>query len=159
MKRIIIFTFLTAILCQPCFSEGITEMNKKIQRNSVDELFANFSKAKNITHVRIGGLIMAFTRAFTDTKGVTAIEVFSFEECDSQLKDKLNDAIRNLKDNAYETLVSTTQDGENTKILVKIKDDFINEIVVVTGGQEPAFVRIKGKIKPDDFQDVVKNNK
>ena len=102
---------------------------------------------------------MTFARAFTDTKGVTGVEVFSFDECDSQVKSKLNAAIKNLKDSAYETLVSTTQDGENTKILVKIKDDYINEIVVITGGKDPAFVRVKGKIRPEDMQDVVKNNK
>jgi len=159
MKKIIFITLVAVIMCQPCFSEGISEMNKMQQRNTVDALFANFSKEKNITHIRIGGLIMTFARAFTDTKGVTGVEVFSFEDCDSQVKDKLNAAIRNLKDSSFETLVSTTQDGENTKILVKVKENFINEIVIVTGGKDPAFVRIKGKIKPDDFQDVVKDNK
>lgn len=159
MKRIIFFTVLTAILCQPCFSGAIAELNKTQQPYTVDALFANFSKEKNITHIRIGGLIMTFARAFTDTRGVTGVEVYSFDECDSQVKDKLNAAIKSLKDSAYDTLVSTMQDGENTKVLVKIKDNFINEIVVVTGGKDPAFVRIKGKIKPDDLQDVVNSNK
>ena len=159
MKKIIFITLLAAMLCQPSFSTGIAEMNKTQQRNTVEALFANFSKEKNITHVKIGGLIMTFARAFTDTKGVSGVEVFSFEECDGQVKEKLNTAIKNLKDSAYETLISTTQDGENTKILVKVKDEYISEIVIVTGGKEPAFVRVKGKIKPDDMQDVVKNNK
>ena len=159
MKKCIFITLLTAILYQPCFSEGIASISKTQQQNTVDQLFRNFSKEKNITHVKIGGLIMTFARAFTDTKGVAGVEVFSFEECDAQVKAKLNAAIKSLKDNAYETLVSTTQDGENTKILVRVKDDYINEIVVIAGGKDPAFVRIKGKIKPEDMQDVVNNNK
>ena len=159
MKKSIFITLLVSILFQPCFGEGITERNRAQQQNTVDELFKNFSKEKNITHVKIGGLIMAFARAFTDTMGVTGVEVFSFEECDAKIKDKLNTAIKSLKDNTYETLVSTTQDGENTKILVKITDDYINEIVVITGGKDPAFVKVKGKIKPEDIQDVVNKNK
>jgi len=159
MKKSIFMTVLVAIMCQPCFSKEIIETNKTRQQHTVDELFANFSKEKNITHVKIGGLIMSFARAFTDTKGVMGVEVFSFDECDNQVKDKLNVAIRNLKDKNYETLVSTTQDGENTKVLVKIKENVINEIVIITGGKEPAFVRIKGKIRPEDIQSVVNNNK
>jgi hypothetical protein len=159
MKKLIFITLLAAILFQPGFSTGISERNKTQQHNTVDELFSNFSKEKNITHVRIGGLIMTFARAFTDTKGVSDVEVFSFEECDRQVKDKLNAAIKNLKDNAYETLVSSSQDGENTKVLLKIKGEYIHEIVVITGGNEPAFVRIKGKIKPEDINSVVENNK
>jgi len=155
MKKIFFITLAAAIMCQPCFSEK----NIKMQQNTVDALFSNFSKDKNVTHVKIGGFIMSLARAFTDTKGVTGVEVFSFEECDMPVKEKLNDAIKNLKDSSYETIVSTTQDGERTKVLVKIKDDYINEIVVIAGGSDPALVRIKGKIKPEDMQDVVENNK
>ena len=155
MKKIIFITFAAAVLCQPCFSENYIAL----QQNTVDALFSNFSKEKKVTHVKIGGLIMAFARAFTDTMGVTGVEVFSFDECDNQVKEKLNDAIKNLKDSTFETIVSTTQDGERTKVLVKIKDDYINEIIIIAGGNDPALVRIKGKIRPDDIQNVVANNK
>ena len=159
MKKSIFIVFLAAILCHPCFSMGIAESGIMQKRNTVDELFKNFSKEENITHVKIGGFIMTFVRAFTETKGVMGVEVFSFDECDTKVKEKLNTAIKNLKDNAYETLVSTTQDGDNTKVLVKVKDDHISEIVVITGGTGPAFVRIKGKIKVEDMQDVINNNR
>jgi len=155
MKKIIFITFAAAVLCQPCFSEKYITM----QQNTVDALFSNFSKEKKVTHVKIGGFIMSLAKAFTDTKGVTGVEVFAFDECDLPVKEKLNNAIKNLKDSSYETIVSTTQDGERTKVLVKIKDDYIKEIVVIAGGNDPALVRIKGKIKPEDIQDVVENNK
>ena len=160
MKKSILISLVAAIICLPCFGKGVTDRKEtQQQKNTVEALFANFSKEKKMTHIKIGGLVMAFARAFTDTKGVTGVEVFTFEECESQVKEKLNLAIKNLKDSAYETLISTTQDGENTKVLVKIKDDCINEIVVITGGNDPAFVRIKGKIKPEDIQSVMNDNK
>ena len=159
MKRIFLNAFLAAILCLPCFGKGMTEKNISQQKNTVEALFKNFSNEKNITHLKLGGFVMTLARVFTDTRGVTGVEVYSFDECDQPVKSKLNDAINNLKDSSYETLVSTTQDGERTKVLVKIKEDYINEIVVIAGGSEPALVRIKGKIRPEDVQEVVKNNK
>ena len=159
MKRIFLTSILAAVLCLPCFGKGISENNSAQQKNTVEDLFKTFSKDKNITHVKVGGFVMTLARVFTDTKGVSGVEVYAFDECDAQVKAKLNTAINNLKDNAYETLVSTTQNGEKTKVLVKIKDNYINEIVVIAAGDDPALVRIKGKIKPDDIQNVVKNNK
>ena len=155
MKKIIFITVAAAIMCQPCLSEK----NIMQQQYTVDALFGNFSKDKKVTHVKIGGFAMTLARIFTDTMGVTGVEVYSFDECDQPVKKKLNDAIKNLKDSSYEMLVSTMEDGERTKVLVKIKDDYIDEIVVVAGGNDPALVRIKGKIKPDDIRNVVKNNK
>ena len=155
MKRGIFITLLAVALLQPCFSKE----NIVHQQNTVEALFNSFSKEKDITHVKIGGVIMKFANVFSDTKGVTGVEVYSFEECNEEVKGKLNRAIKTLKDNAYETLVSTTQNGENTKILVRIKENFIDEIVVIAGGNDPALVRIKGKIKPEDIQSVVDNNK
>ena len=148
MSKSIIIILMAAVLCQPCFSEkNITQ-----QQTSVDALFSKFSKDKKVTHVKIGGFIMLLASAFTETKGTTGVEVFSFDECDESVKEKLNIAINNLNDSSFETLISTTQNGEKTKVLVKIKNDYINEIVIVAGGSHPALVRIKGKIKPDDFQ-------
>ena len=156
MKKIICMTIFAAMICQSGFSRGKTERNTTNQRNTVEALFNSFSKDEN-THVKVGGLVMLLAGAFTDTMGITSVEVFTFS--DKQVKDRLNNSIKNLRDSSYETLVSTTQNGERTKVLVKIKDDYINEIVVVAGGDEPTLVRIKGKIKPEDVQNIVNNNK
>ena len=155
MKRSILITLLAVAMLQSCFSKE----NVIQQKNTVEALFSNFSKEKNITHVKIDGAIMSLANVFSDTKGVTSIDVYSFEECNNEVKNKLNSAIKTLKDSAYETIVSSNQNGENTKVLVKVKDDFINEIVVITSGNDPALVRIKGKIKPEDIQSVIDNNK
>lgn len=155
MKKGIFIALLAVVICQGAFC---AEKAEKSQKTSVERLFKDFAKAEHTTHVKIGSFTMSLARVFTDTKGVSDIEVFAFEECNKQTKDELNAAIRNLKDNAYETLVSSTKNGERTKVLVKLKDDHINEIVVMTSGGSPALIRIKGKIKPDDVQSVLDNN-
>ena len=153
MKKRIFITLLAVVMCQNSFSI------ETIRQNTVDELFAAFSKENYTSHIKMGSLIMSFANLFTDTKGVLGIEVYSFEECDKSVKEKLNEAIKNLKDNSYETLISTSENGERTKVLIKIKNDIISEIVVATGGNDATLVRIKGKIKSDDVKSVINNNK
>jgi len=159
MKKGIFIALMAVIICQSCFSKEKSVQNKENKNNTVEQLFKTFSKEKNTTHVNLGGFTMSLAKLFTDTKGVSGIEIYSFEECDNSVKESINAAIKNLKDNYYETLVSTSENGERTKVLIKIKDDFINEIVVIAGGNDPALVRIKGKIKPDDVNSVIEKNK
>jgi len=132
MKKGIFITLFAAVICQGCLGK-INSKKSETNKQTVEQLFSNFSKENNTTHVKIGGFTMSLARIFTDTKGVSGVEVYSFDECDNSVKDNFNAAIKNLKDDSYEALVSTSENGERTKILVKIKDDFINEIVVIAG--------------------------
>ena len=159
MKKGIFVTLLAVIICHVSFSkENSTSIDEK-KIKTVEQLFDNFSKEKNTIHVKVGGFVMSFARFFTDTKGVSGVEVYSFDECTNSVKERFNDAIKTLKDNSYETLVSVNKDSERVKVLIKVKDDVINEIVVLAGGNDPALIRIKGKIKPDDVKSIIENNK
>lgn len=159
MKKGILILCFTAIVCQYGFSKMCIEKTMSPKKYSVEQLFNDFSIEKNTVKVKIGGFAMTLARLFTDTKGVSGIEVFSFDECDLKVKEQFNAAIKNIKDDTYDTLISTNENGEQTKVLLKIKDDCIHEIVVIAGGDDPALIKIKGKIKPDDVESVVENNK
>lgn len=124
-------------------------------QKSVDKLFSDFSKEKGVERVSVGKLTMTFAGFFKNLMGVNGIEVLSFNECGQSVKKKLNKEIASLKDANYETMVSANEEKENTKILVKLQDEFIEEIVVLTTGENPAMVRIKGKIKPSDIENVI----
>ena len=128
-------------------------------QKSVDQLFKDFSKEKGIVSVGVGKFTMTLAGLFTDVMGVKEVEVLSFEECEQAVKEQLNQRIASLKDENYETVVSVNNESERTKILMKLKDDSIQEIIVLTTGNSPAMVRIKGKIKPSDFEKVIDNNK
>ena len=128
-------------------------------QKTVDQLFKEFSKEKGVEKVGIGKFTMKLAGLFTDVMGVEGIEVYSFDACEQTVKERLNKSITSLKDGSYETMVSVNEEKERTKILVKLKDETIREIVVLTTGKDAALVRIKGKIKPSDFENVVNNNK
>ena len=128
-------------------------------QQNVDRLFKDFAKEKGVVHVGIGKFAMSLASLFTDVMGVSGVEVYSFEECNQSVKDKLHNAIASLKDANYETLVSVNETTERTKVLVKIEGESIRELIVATSGSEPALVRIKGKIKPSDIENVINKNK
>jgi len=127
-------------------------------QKNVDQLFKEFSKEKGVTHVGIGKIVMSFASMFTDVMGVDGVEVFSFEECSQQVKERLNKEIASMKDTRYETMVSVNEENQRTKILVKIENETIRELIVLTSGDDAALVRIKGKIKPSDIEKVINNN-
>lgn len=128
-------------------------------QKNVDQLFKEYSKEKKVVHVSVGKFTMTLASLFTDVMGVHGVEVFSFEECEQSVKDKFNREIASLKDENYETLVSVNEAKERTKILVKLKGESIQEMIVLSSGDDPAMVRIKGSIKPSDIEKVINNNK
>ena len=106
---------------------------------------------ENVTSINMGQISMKFAGLFTDTMGVDGIEVYSLEDCSSDVKEKLSKAINKLKDYKFETMINSNENGERTKVLVRIENDMIREMVIVTSGSDAALVRIKGKIKPSDI--------
>jgi hypothetical protein len=128
-------------------------------QKSVDQLFKEFAKEKEVTRVGVGKFTMSLAGLFTDVMGVREVEVLSFEECKQSVKEKLNKRIASLKDEDYETMVSVNNEKERTKILLKLKDETIEELIIMTSGDSPALIRIKGKIKPSDIENVINKNK
>ena len=144
----ILFILLALFLISP-----VTHSQK-----TVDQLFKEFSKEKGVEKVGIGKFTMKLAGIFTDVMGVNEIEVVSLESCEQSVKERLNKAISSLKDESYETMVSVNEEKERTKILVKLKDETVREIVVLVTGEDAAIVRIKGNIKPSDIETVVNKN-
>ncbi|MDR0843941.1 MAG: DUF4252 domain-containing protein [Tannerella sp.] len=148
-KKKVLFILLALFLLAPVSQAQTT----------VEQLFKDVSKAKGIEHVNLGTLTMTFAGLFQDTMGVDGVEVLSLTACEEAFKSKFNDAVRSLKDKAYETMLTSNEEGERVKILVKLQDEMIRELVVVSSGNSPALIRIKGKIKPSDIERVIEKNK
>ena len=136
MKKYIAILILI-LFCQAGYSQ------------SMDKLFNDFAKQKNVTHVTVGPFLMKISSLFTETMGVKSIEVLSFEECGKKLKDP-----------NYETMVNANEEGNRTKVMVRIDKDIIRELVILTtDGGDDALIRIKGKIKPSDIEKVINDHK
>ena len=118
---------------------------------TMNQLFNEFSKIEQINHVKIGNITMKLASLFTETMGVNGIEVLEFGSCNSDVKQRFEKAIKELKDPDFEK-------GSRTKVMVRIEKDMIREMVVLTTGNSNALVRIKGKIKPSDIEKVMKDH-
>lgn len=123
------------------------------QRN-VKQFVAEYSKKNSVECVNLNSFLMKVGSLFAETYGVKHIDVFSLSNCKEEDKQSFHKAMRDLKDKRYETVVSTGDDSGRTKVMVRFKKDFVEEVVVLTSGKSPAIVRVQGKIKPSDIQKI-----
>ena len=132
-------------------------------QQKMDQLFNAFRGESDVTSVNIGNITMKLASLFTETMGVNGMlfrsEILEFDNCAQEVKDRLSTAIRNLRDPDYETMVTANERDSRTKVLVKIKEDMIRELVIFTTGSDNALIRIKGKISPSDLDRVINEHK
>lgn len=152
MKRLSLI-LLAGLLCVSAFCQS---------RISIETLYNNFHQEKNVEKVNLGGLLLLAAKPFIqkELKGskISSINVLSLDECSNDVKLRFNDLAGRLNDDKYELLLKTNEQDEKTRIFVRIKNEVIREFVIVSMGDEPVLVSIKGKIRPDDVQKLVNSN-
>ena len=126
---------------------------------NVNELFKEFSKEKGVVRIKLGRVPMGLVRLFVGVKGVKGVEIMDFSDTTPLVKERLNRAILSLKDADYEKLISVNDEGTRVSILAKMENDIIRELIVMTAGNEPALIRIKGRIRPSDIGNIMNNSK
>lgn len=102
---------------------------------------------------------MTFAGLFAETMGVESIEIINLASCADEVKADFAQAIRELKDDAFETLVNTSENGKRVKILLRIRDDIIREAAILSSGPNPAMIRLRGRIKSADLEKVIEGHR
>jgi hypothetical protein len=128
-------------------------------QRSVQGLFNEFSKAAAAEQVNAGKMTMTFAGLFAETMGVESIEIINLASCADEVKADFAQAIRELKDDAFETLVNTSENGKRVKILLRIRDDIIREAAILSSGPNPAMIRLRGRIKSADLEKVIEGHR
>jgi hypothetical protein len=127
-------------------------------QKNVNQLFNEFSAHADANKVSIGGFMMKIAGMFEDTMGVEKIDILNFDNHDNQAKERFSEAIKNLKDPSFEIIINANENGERVKVMLRIKDEVIRELVVLTSGNDPTMIRIKGKIKKSDIEKIISRN-
>lgn len=126
---------------------------------SFEHLYNRFAQEKNAEKVKVGGLLMFLTKPlvakYADGFNISSVHVLALEECSQDVKLRFNTLAEKLIDDKYEVLLKANDKEEKTRILARFQNDAIRELVIVSMGNEPTLVRIKGKIKPEDVQKLV----
>lgn len=130
---------------------------------NVKQLFTEFSSAPNVECVNLGDLGASLMKSFMGSKDipglskVDALQVIDLSNCSAETKNKFAEKVKSLKDEEYETLVRSNENGENVRVLVKMNKEEIGELVVITTGNETSLVKIKGCFKRSDISKLTGN--
>lgn len=100
---------------------------------------------------------MFFAKPFmekqTDSK-ISSIRVLSLEDCSDAVKQRFNNSLLQFNDDQYELFLSANEEDEKVRLFLKFKNNKIREMVVMTMGESPTLVQLKGKINLSDIEDL-----
>jgi len=130
----------------------------------VNNLLKRVSYADNVDHVKVGGFLMVLGKMLGGVgdmpvaRGLSGVEVYDLSGCDSKFKQDLRDEFYRIKDgNGYETLMYAKDGDEGVRIMIKKdKKNLIREMIFLCMDKEdPAVIRLSGKIKETDIAELV----
>ena len=155
MKKTIV-TLAMIIACQGVFAQNI------------DDIFNQFKDKQGAEYMNIPSFVLKLGRVFMDKdiqenklmKGVKTIKVLDMENCSSDVKKELQHEISQLEQNGYETLVRTKAKDGTVNLMAKMNKDVINELIVFfTENDECGLTLMKGKIKKEDINVMINDDK
>lgn len=126
-------------------------------QTTLNELYREFAGAENVTKVNLNGLALMLARPFMEDQSsgkLTSIRVLSLEECRQEVKERFSRAALSFRDEEYELFLNANDKDEKARIFVKIEDEVIREMVIMTMGDDPALVHLKGKFRPSDIDEM-----
>ena len=136
---------------------------------NIDTLFSQFKDKEGADYMNIPTLVVKFMRTFMKsnndrsyhfTKGINSIKVLDMEDCTQKVKAEFLQEANKLNLNGYETLVQTKEDGEEVKLVAKMDEEDISELIIlITGKDDCGLTLLKGKIKKEDINVMMTDDK
>lgn len=134
---------------------------------SLGRLIEDYRYQKNAEYVHVTPLLMKMARtamghdARTGEEGrlvrkIKSIRTLDLEECNADVKRRFSADVQKLEMSGYEPLVTTRDDGETVKIMMKAKGDVIRELVIICSDSDDcALVWLNCKVKMNEIQSLV----
>ena len=154
MKRILIL-----------FAFSISVLGASAQ--SVEALFRQYKSEKNVEYIHIPRFIMSMAKMLTKAeleeakalKAISSIRVLSLEECSPIVRQNFQKTLQTFHPSGYTPIIFSKEADETNYIYVKEKKGYIRELLILSANkQDGTIVHIKGRIKPDEVNTVVKQN-
>ena len=149
MKKYLVAIALM-IACQNTFAQ------------STKDIFEEFGKEWNAESVTISPFLMTIGRLFMDNdtpdivKSIRSMKVLDLEDCSSKVKTRFNEKVNSLQLEGYETMIQTIENGEKVRILTRMENDAIRELLIVCiGDDDCSLIQLNGKIKKEDIAELV----
>ena len=154
MKRILIL-----------FAFSISVLGSSAQ--SVEALFRQYKSEKNVEYIHIPRFIMSMAKMLTKAeleeakalKATSSIRVLNLEECSPIVRQNFQKTLQTFHPSGYTPIIFSKEADETNYIYVKEKKGYIRELLILSADkQDGSIVHIKGRIKPDEVNTVVKQN-
>ena len=154
MKRILIL-----------FAFSISVLGSSAQ--SVKALFRQYKSEKNVEYVHLPRFVMSIVKMLTKTeqrdvkalKAISSIRALSLEECSPIVRQNFQKTLHTFHPSGYTPIIFSKEADETNYIYVKEKKGYIRELLILSADkQDGAIVHIKGRIKPEEVNTVVKQN-
>lgn len=154
MKRILIL-----------FAFSISVLGSSAQ--SVEALFRQYKSEKNVEYMHIPRFIMSMAKMLTkaeqedvkELKAISSIRVLNLEECSPIVRQNFQKTLQTFQPTGFTPIIFNKESDETNYIYVKERKGYIRELLILSANkQDGTIVHIKGRIKPDEVNTVVKQN-
>ncbi len=136
---------------------------------TVDEIIDEFHAEEGVEYMNFPKVTTAMLKPFIKgkvdddvadlVKGVHSVRILTLDDCKDRVRKRFAKAVAKLDDGAYETVVSTNDEDETVRILVKEEGEYISEVVVLTVDEDDgSLVHVKGKLQKKDLQRLINLN-
>lgn len=138
-----------------------------VSAKSLGRLIEDYRYQKNAEYFHFTPLLMKMARtamghdARSDeecrlVRKIKSIRTLDLEECSADVKRRFSADVQKLEMDDYEPLVTSRDDGETVKIMMKTKGDVIRELVIICSYcNDCALVWLNCKVKKDEIQSLV----
>ena len=131
-------------------------LRRQLYRQLIQYGFTNAHAEKVNLNSFVLGLLKPFS---SELKGIKSMSIIDAENISSKDYTRFEKIITQCDSDGYETVTSSNEENEIVRILMKIEKEKIREIVIISLEEnEISLIRIKGKIDPNQMQNIIEDN-
>jgi hypothetical protein len=139
-----------------------------VYAQSIDDMFNRYKEKEGAESVSIPSFLIKLGRLFMDKedkdyrliKGVNSVKTLDMEDCSSEVKESFLKDANKLNLSGYETLVQTKEKGETVKLIAKMDEEAIRELIIlITGNEECGLTLLEGKLMKEDINMIMTEDK
>ncbi|MFW6310194.1 MAG: DUF4252 domain-containing protein [Prolixibacteraceae bacterium] len=138
------------------------------ENSGMSNAFMKYSWKSGVTYITVPGWMIGLASTFGDLgdeeqellSSIDKVKIMTIEDHDLNARVNLHEEFYSKinSDKAFEELLIVRDGNENITIFGKMDKTVIREMIILVGGDDNALVYLKGKIKPEVINDLVRKN-
>jgi hypothetical protein len=139
-----------------------------VYAQNINDMFNRYKEKEGAESVSIPSFLIKLGHLFMDKddkdylliKGVNSVKTLDMEDCSSEVKESFLKDANKLNLSGYETLVQTKEKGETVKLIAKMDEEAIRELIIlITGNEECGLTLLEGKLMKEDINMIMTEDK